>query len=129
MRPRRVAAIILVIIAAAMVIVALRGFLDDDSDSSPTSPSPSNEADKGPQRHTDYVEQGIAERLTQRSGKQTDVTCPEAVSAKVGTKFTCKIRYAGDDEVVSKAKVKIDGKDGHYTWDANPLKDSGPNND
>lgn len=117
---RRIALVVLVLLGVVAVILAVRGFTSDDASTPEPKPS-TTESPKGPQRATDYVENGIARRLTQVSGQNTRVTCPSPVSAKVGTSFTCKVRYANKDAVVSIAKVKIDGPDGHYTWDAEPV--------
>lgn len=119
MNIRRVATVLLVVLGIAAAILAIRGFTSDEGSSSKPEPS-ATQTSEGPQRATDYIEDGIAQRLTRVSGQKTRVRCPSVVSAKVGTSFTCKVRYANEDAVVSIAKVKIDGPDGHYSWDAEP---------
>lgn len=128
MNSRRIMAIIIAIIALALILMAVRSFLSDDRDATPSGPSDekTHEDSSGPQRRTDYIEDAIARRLSEVSGAETRVSCPETVPTEIDTAFECEARYAGDKTVVSTVKVTIDGPDGHYNWDAAPTDDAEP---
>lgn len=119
---RKLVGLVVVVLGVAALLFALRSCAadDGDDDSSPessasASASPSAQAVK---MSTTKIEQAIKARLDSNAGEPTVVECPESVSQKVGTEFTCDVFLESqpDAAAAATAEVEIDGPDGHYTW-------------
>ncbi len=126
-RLRNVAALVVLLLGVAALLFALRSYTGgDDEGADPTpdaSASPTPTPSLAPARMaTTRIEQDIKERLDANAGRPTRIECPERVSQKIGTDFTCDVFF--DDEpgtaAIATAVVKIDGPDGHFTWRSTP---------
>ncbi len=69
---------------------------------------------------TDGVEENIERRLTSRAGRRVTAECPKKVDQAIGTKFTCDVFFPGRDDAISTAHVEIDGRNGQFSWIAEP---------
>jgi hypothetical protein len=65
---------------------------------------------------TSFVEQQIAESLSQSSGLTTTVTCPDEVTVAAGDTFTCTATT--DDGRTAQIEVTQDDDQGTVTWSA-----------
>lgn len=75
---------------------------------------------------TDGIIENIERRLTQHQGQQMKATCPKRVDKAIGTKFNCKVYFAGRKDVIATARVKIDGPRGEFSWKSHPRVKSKP---
>lgn len=69
---------------------------------------------------TDGVKENIERRLAQREGRQIKAVCPKKVDQAIGTTFTCDVFFAGRDDAIATAQVKIDGPNGEFAWKSEP---------
>jgi hypothetical protein len=75
---------------------------------------------------TDGIIENIERRLTQHQGQQMKATCPKRVNKAIGTKFDCKVYFAGRKDIIATARVKIDGPRGEFSWKSEPKVKSKP---
>ena len=75
---------------------------------------------------TDGIIENIERRLTQHEGRQMKATCPKKVATTIGNKFKCKVYFLGRKDVISIARVKIDGPRGEFSWKSYPRVRSKP---
>jgi hypothetical protein len=128
---RKVAALVVVLLGVAALLFALRSCSSDDGagDSDPEASATATPAPSlAPARMaTTRIEQAIKERLDANAGRPTRIECPERVSQKIGTDFSCEVFF--DDEpgtaAIATAAVTIDGPDGHFVWKSTPKSQDG----
>jgi hypothetical protein len=125
---RKVAALVVVLLGVAALLFALRSCSPDDDGGSGSSADPTPSASASPslaptKMTTTRIEQSIKTRLDQNAGQPTRVECPDRVLQKIGTAFDCQVFFANQPNTaaVAVAAVKIDGPDGHFTWNSKPV--------
>jgi hypothetical protein len=113
-------------VATALIIAGLlyglRTWGGDDEKATPSNPT------VAPVKYmsSDGIVENIERRLTQHEGQQMKATCPKRVPMTVGDKFNCKVYFAGRDDVIATARVKIDGPRGEFSWKSEPKVKSTP---
>lgn len=125
---RKVAALVVVLLGVAALLFALRSCSSDDDGGSDPGADPTPSASASPslaptRMTTTRIEQSIKTRLDQNAGQPTRVECPDRVLQKIGTAFDCQVFFANQPNTaaVAVAAVKIDGPDGHFTWNSKPV--------
>lgn len=120
---RKLVGLVVVVLGVAALLFALRSCSSEKGDSEVLGPDPSASASGSPEPQavkmsTTKIEQAIKARLDSNAGEATVVECPDSVSQKVGTEFTCDVFFEAqpDTAAAAIAEVEIDGPDGHYTW-------------
>jgi hypothetical protein len=114
---RRAPFVIAYSIATALIIAGLiYGFHTWRGDDDKPSAAPTPTVKKITYISTDGVIENIERRLTAHQGQQMKATCPKKVSKAIGTKFDCKVYFAGRKGVIATAHVKIDGPHGQFSW-------------
>jgi hypothetical protein len=124
---RRAPFVVAYSIATALIIAGLiYGFrtwrADDDKPKAAATPT----VTKIVYISTDGIIENIERRLTQHQGQQMKATCPKKVSKAIGTKFSCKVYFAGRKDVIATARVKIDGPHGQFSWKSHSKVKSKP---
>lgn len=120
---RKLVGLVVVVLGVAALLFALRSCSADEggSDAGEADPSASASASPAPEAvkmSTTKIEQAIKARLDVNAGEATVVECPDSVSQKVGTEFTCDVFFEAQPgtAAAATAEVEIDGPDGHYSW-------------
>lgn len=116
---------VLLVLAIALVIaaavVAIKTFGSDDESAKPTPKD-------APIVYmtTGGVKENIERHLGEKTGRVIEVRCPKKVNEAIGTTFRCSVRYAGREDRLAIASVKIDGPQGEFSWKSESLIKKSP---
>lgn len=78
-----------------------------------------------PSLRTDDVQGSIASALAEQVGGTFTVTCPSAVPAEPGQRFTCSVTDGSTKDVVA-VDVEVTDGEGGFTWQVAPPATASP---